>query len=67
MEPKAQLETEDRYFFALLTEAVLSNPFLDERAEILTKILPRFTRDSKSREFKFMSIMPDLDERLGQL
>ena len=67
MEAKAQLETEDRYFFALLTEAVLSNPFLDERAEILTKILPRFIRDSKNREFKFMSIMPDLDDRLGQL
>jgi len=67
MVAKAQLETEDRNFFALVIEAILANPFLDERAEILTTILPRFTQDTKSREFKLMSIVPDLNERIGQL
>ena len=47
MKTKARLNSEDRNFFSLFTKAILSNPFLDERNEILSQIIPGFTKEKK--------------------
>jgi len=67
MQAEARLKANDRKFFNLVTEAVLSNPFLDERVEILKKILPGFKRDLKNGDYRLMSIMPGLSERISRL
>ena len=67
MAAKAQLEQEDRTFFSLVTNAILSNPFLDERDEILIQILPGFTKDNKSRMIELSTIAPELNKRIDRL
>jgi len=67
MKTKATLNPEDRDFFALVIEAILSNPFLDERAEILIQILPDHTEEIKSRMIDIGLITQGLEERIGNL
>ena len=48
MKVKAQLTTDDRNFFTLVNESLLSNPFLEKRFELLTQILNRYAKNKKS-------------------
>ena len=67
MKTKAQLSSEDRKFFSLITKAILSNPFLDERDEILIQIIPGYTKEIKSRIIELETIATALNERLDRL
>jgi transcriptional regulator with AAA-type ATPase domain len=67
MKANVRLDGEDRNFFTLVTQAILTNPFMGERAEVLAQTVPDFTPDSKRPEFKLLSILPVLDDRIGQL
>jgi len=67
MKVSVRLDVEDRNFFALVTEAILTNPFLEDRAEVLARTVPGFTPDSKRPEFKLLAILPALNDRIGQL
>ena len=67
MKKNARLETKDRNFFALITEATFTNPFLDERDEILIQILPGITKDIKNRVIELTTIAPYLNERIDRL
>ena len=67
MKASVSLDGEDRKFFALVTEAILTNPFLEERAEVLAQTVPGFIPDSKRPEFKLLTILPVLNDRIGQL
>ena len=67
MKMKTQLTTDDRNLFALVNKALLSNPFLEKRFELLTKILSRYSKNKKSLGFKLPEIAPILNERLDQL
>ena len=67
MKASVSLDVEDQNFFALVTEAILTNPFLEERAALLAKTVPGFTPDSKRPEFNLLTIMPALNDRIGQL
>jgi DNA-binding NtrC family response regulator len=67
MKTKTALNSEDRTFFSLITKAILSNPFLDERDEILLQILPSLTRDNKSRMIQLRAIAPEISKRIDRL
>jgi len=67
MAVKTKLNSEDRNFFSLVSKTILSNPFLDERDEILLQILPGFTKDNKSRMIELRAIAPDLNKRIDRL
>ena len=67
MKVSVRLDVENRNFFTLVTEAILTNPFLEERAELLAQTVPGFTPDSKRPEFKLLAILPTLNDRIGQL
>ena len=67
MKTKATLNLEDRNFFALLTKAILSNPFLDERSEILIQIIPGYTKEIKSGTIELGFITQGLEKRIGNL
>ena len=67
MKSKARLNSEERNFFVLITKAILSNPFLDERNEILIKIIPGFTKEIKSRMIELELIATALNNRIDRL
>jgi len=67
MPAKVKLDSEDRNFFNLVTKAILSNPFLDERDKILLQIIPGLTKVSKSRTIELSKIAPAINERLARL
>lgn len=67
MKTKVQLSSEDRKFFSLITKAILSNPFLDERDEILIQIIPGYDKEIKSRIIELETIATALNERLDRL
>ncbi|MEE8481618.1 MAG: sigma 54-interacting transcriptional regulator [Desulfobacterales bacterium] len=67
MKTKARLNSEERNFFILITKAILSNPFLDERDEILIQIIPGFTKEIKSRMIELELIATTLNERIDRL
>lgn len=67
MKTKARLNSEDRNFFALFTDAILSNPFLDERNEILSQIIPGFTKEKKISTIELETIAKTLNERIDRL
>jgi len=67
MKTKATLNSEDRNFFALLTKAILSNPFLDERSEILIQIIPGYTKEIKSGTIELGFITQGLEKRIANL
>ena len=67
MKASVSLDREERNFFALVTKAVLANPFLEERAEVLAQIVPNLTPESKRPDLRLLAILPALNDRLGQL
>jgi DNA-binding NtrC family response regulator len=67
MAGKAKLNLEDRNFFVLVTKAILSNPFLDERDETVLQILPGFTKENKSSMIELRAIAPELNKRIDRL
>jgi DNA-binding NtrC family response regulator len=67
MPAKVKLNSEDRTFFSLVIKAILTNPFLDERDEILLRILPGFTKDNKSSMIELSAIAPELNKRFDRL
>lgn len=67
MNVKAQLTNDDRNFFALVNEALLTNPFLENRFELLTKILNRYPKGRKGIDDRLIVIAPILNARLEQL
>jgi DNA-binding NtrC family response regulator len=67
MKTKSRINSEDRIFFSLITKAILSNPFLDERNEILIQIIPGFTKEIKSRMIELETITTALNERIDRL
>jgi DNA-binding NtrC family response regulator len=67
MKVSVRLDVENRNFFTLVTEAILTNPFLEERGELLAQTVPGFSPDCKRPEFKLLTILPALNDRIGQL
>ena len=67
MKGGVRLSREERNFFMLVTKAVLTNPFLEERAETLAQILPDLAPESKRPELRLLVTLPALNDRLGQL
>ena len=68
MPANAKLNSEDVKFFELLVKAIYSNPFSDERAEILTQISPDgYTKKQIFRGQLLSTVHLDLDDRLGRL
>ncbi|MFH0812908.1 MAG: sigma 54-interacting transcriptional regulator [Pseudomonadota bacterium] len=59
MQARAKLSAEDRRFFSLVVKAIYTNPFLDERAEILEQISPGFKKQGTTA--------PALNKRIDQL
>ena len=53
------LNTEDRDFFSIVIKAIYTNPFSDERADILEQISPGFKHEG--------TIAPGLNKRIEQL
>ena len=67
MKASVSLNGEDRDFFTLVTEAILTNPFLEERAEVLAQTVPGLIPDRKRPELRLLAILPALNDRIGQL
>jgi hypothetical protein len=67
MKASVSLNGEDRDFFTLVTEAILTNPFLEERAEVLAQTVPGLIPDRKRPELRLLAILPVLNDRIGQL
>jgi len=67
MAAKAKLNSEDRNFFSLVIKAILTNPFLDERDEILLQILPNLTKENKGSMIELRAIAPELNKRFDRL
>jgi DNA-binding NtrC family response regulator len=67
MKASARLDPEDRNFFALVTEAVLTNPFPEGRAKILVRVLPGLVQAEESSEVALLAIAPPLNERISRL
>jgi len=67
MKTKARLNSEERNFYSLITKAILSNPFLDERDEILIQIIPGFSKEKKIRTIEPETIAKTLNERIDRL
>jgi DNA-binding NtrC family response regulator len=67
MKASVSLNGEDRDFFTLVTEAILTNPFLEKRAEVLAQTVPGLIPDRKRPELRLLAILPVLNDRIGQL
>jgi len=67
LKEKAILKTEDRNFFTLVNQALLSNPFLEERTEVIARILSDFAEERKKEKSKLKAFLPELNERMGRL
>jgi len=59
MQTIIKLNTEDRNFFNTVVKAIYTNPFLDERTDILEQLSPGFKHDG--------TIAPGLNKRIDQL
>ncbi len=61
------MSSEDRNFFSLVADAIYSNPFLEQRTQILKKIDPGIQIDPESHEFRIREIGNALNQRIENL
>ncbi len=67
MKPAARLSPDDRKFFAQVGQAIFTNPFGDERAEIIGQLAPGKTVSPENRAHPLKVILPVLTERIDRL
>lgn len=67
MNRKQRLPSEYRNFLTLVTNAVLQNPFMDERDRLLIKILSDIVRLDPNQRIRLDTIKPIIDMRLNKL